>query len=197
MIGKWYFSKFEKDKITYFSAESPEKIMAILNFQEKEILTKKNILDKITPSLNKLSNSQKPLYPIIKYFEWKKAVQQIYEEWLLQPNYSIWNPEKVSPHFSESFFETLFKGKWWKQDQLELMPNSEFNKNFINKRKVKNIETKFFTKTNISFSTDNFIYGNKFANISFSEDWIFWMIIEWKDFSDTQRVMFMNLWEYL
>jgi len=43
--------------------------MAILNFQEKEILTKKNILDKITPSLNKLSNSQKPLYPIIKYFE--------------------------------------------------------------------------------------------------------------------------------
>lgn len=71
---KGLITTFEKGKKTYFAAESPQQLSALVSEKEVEITQQKKLLKDLIPELDAHGQFTKSVRPIVRYYEGDRAV---------------------------------------------------------------------------------------------------------------------------
>ncbi len=79
-------TEFEKEKVTYFRPEPPEKIAALIEYQEKEAQVAKNLAAELLPNLTSQWKTAIGK-PVIRYYEGEEGLKKVLED--------VYSPGKV------------------------------------------------------------------------------------------------------
>jgi sugar-specific transcriptional regulator TrmB len=85
LTKKELMSALTKGKKKYFSAEGPERLMALIDIKEREFEKRKKELKAILPELKELSRLSRER-PKIKFYEGKQGIRRIQEDILRTKN---------------------------------------------------------------------------------------------------------------
>lgn len=198
LAKKGLVSYFIKDKKRFFAAESPNKLLDTidnqvkdLTAQEKELENQKEEVRKILPELESIYNLPETR-PKVRFFEGKEGIKNIYDELL--------DAKEIWAYGSFSHIYTTFP--WFKEYIRKLINRGIKIKDLVEKNKDTLENKEFyqlpaqemrFLSENIKLKTDNIIYGNKVAMISFAKE-LHGVVIESSEIVDTQRQVFEVLW---
>lgn len=190
---KGIVTTFEKEKKTYFAAESPDKLVTLLHKQKQDIDQKQKEFENILPEFRALYNIS-PEKPTVRFFEGKQGLIAMREDFL-----------KTSDKKIEAMYCL---------DDLNKVFTPEENKEFSNRRSAKKIKT-FAICTAINqeikrpqilserrmvpfekfpITSDLTIYNNKVAIASLKGK-LSGVIIENKEIANTMRSLFYLAWE--
>jgi len=190
-------SQFEKGKKTFYVAESPERLLSLLNAFEKELEFKKAETERILPSLLSLFAGAGER-PKVRFFEGTEGTKAMREDFLACKS------KKIE---SLANLDRLF----------ELFPN--YDKEYSEKRIAKGIESliiytrkegplegasdpsklrtaKYISYEEFPLSADVTIFDNKVALATYRTKPI-GIIIEDQDVADTFRALFYFIWNSL
>ena len=185
---KGIVTTFEKDKKTYYSAESPDRLVSLLQKQREEIETKEKEFSKLLPEFKAIFNLSKEK-PTVRFFEGKPGLMAMREDFL-----------KTTDKKIEAFYNI---------DDLNKVFTEKENQEFTTKREKKNIKTfaiytsvkgpikrpqapgqrKFIPFDKYPVSSDITIYNNKVAIASLKGK-LSGVIIESKEIANTLRSLF-------
>jgi sugar-specific transcriptional regulator TrmB len=195
LISRGLMSSFEKGKKKFFTAESPEQLVALLHKEEAEIKEKTRQMMEILPELKILfaAAEEKPRLRFFEGIEGLKAIQddilkskydQLDEIVALDPSYRTF-PPTMQDHRQKLIEKTkniAVRVIYTSQKGATLTPCE-------GKR-----ERRYVPPEKFPFTTDTIIYGNKLA-IGTSTGKLMGVIIESKEISDALRSMFNLAWE--
>jgi len=190
---KGIVTTFEKDKKTYYSAESPDRLVSLLQKQREEIKIKEKEFSKLLPEFKAIFNLSKEK-PTVRFFEGKPGLMAMREDFL-----------KTTDKKIEAFYNI---------DDLNKVFTEEENQEFTVKRSKKNIKTftiytsikgplkrpqapgqrKFIPFDKYPVSSDITIYNNKVAIASLKGK-LSGVIIESKEIANTLRSLFYLAFE--
>lgn len=175
-------------KKNIYIAESPKKLESIL--QEKE-----DVLRQSLPELLALYNI-KPEKPVIKYYEGKEQIFEIYDEILKAKEVWFFGSVKeivaIFPEYFEKFNkEAEERGLKIKEIIGTGAEDIEYFKQYSESGRH---QIRFLPKeSEFIFKTDHAIWGNKIA--IFSYQFMFGVVIEGQDVADTYRALFNLAWQ--
>jgi sugar-specific transcriptional regulator TrmB len=191
LIQKGLMSSFEKGKKRFFSAESPERFLAILHKEEADIKTRVKNVEEFLPELKALFALAEEK-PRVRFFEGKEGIKAIREDFLRTKD------RRIETIYSADFIRGIF--------------TDEERKEFVEKRMKKGIKVRSIytfdkgiltdkTASRCKIPVDKFplfcdiiMYGNNIAITSLKGK-LFGIIIESKEFADTMRSIFELAWE--
>jgi len=200
LIKKGLISYFIKGKKRYFAAEKPERLLDVLENQRKELLTKEEEIEKRQQEIKELLPELRSIYnlptekPKVRFFEGKEGILNIYEE-ILQETDEVWfygafkDLFHVFPNFISMIKRQIKAGL--KIRDLVTRSKEALKVRVLYKKPKQ--EMRFLPK-GLGLTTDNMIYGNKFAMISFGQK-MHGVVIESREIVQTQRKIFEILWE--
>lgn len=187
-------SEFQKGKKTLYSAESPNRLLSLLNTLERNLEFKKSEAQRILPLLNDIFTKVGER-PRVRFFEGLAGAKAIQEDFLLLKNKKI-----------EAFtnFDKLF----------EIFPKHEDD--YTKRRIINGIEalviytradgpvdnatnpsklrkTKFIPNNKFPMTADVTIFDDKVALITYKAKPV-GVIIENKDIADAVRAIFYLIW---
>ncbi len=190
---KGIVTTFEKDKKTYFVAESPDKLVSLLHQQKEDIDQKQKEFENILPEFKALYNlpTEKPT---VRFFEGRQGLLSMREDFL-----------KTTDKKIESMYCL---------DDLNKVFTPEENKEFAERRTEKKIATyaiytavkgevirpkrlgerRFVPFDKYPVTSDLTIYNNKVAIASLKGK-LSGVIIENKEIANTIRSLFYLAWE--
>lgn len=186
---------YHADNKQRFAAESPDKIMLILKNQEEELKKLKNDFSDFIPELKALQGKEETK-PTTKFFEGKDGIRTILEDLL----------ESMEEVEKKEYY--VYSATHASNDISEAYPN--FTKERI-KRKIavkaislarggglSGLDERRWLGTEDESATFILIYDDKAAYISRDlRDLPVGVIIENKDIYNTQKNIFLRLWEFL
>lgn len=199
LIKKGLVSYFVKGKKRFFAGEKPSKLINIiesqrenLTAQEKELENQKEEIKRILPELKSIYNLPEN-QPKVRFFEGKDGIKNIYDE-LLDAK-EIWAYGSVSqiyktfPWFKEFVRKQVNRG-------IKVRDLVEKNNETLEYKKFYQLpkQEMRFLPENIKLKTDNIIYGNKVAMVSYAKE-LHGVVIESKEIIQTQKQVFEVLWE--
>lgn len=76
LSARGLLSTFQKGKRRYYSAESPDRLMTIIQKQQKELAEKESELEKVLPALESLYNAE-GAKPQVRYLEGSEGVKTV------------------------------------------------------------------------------------------------------------------------
>lgn len=193
LMKKGLLSSFDKGKKTFFSAESPERLLSLLRLKEKETQEQAREFETILPDLKKLYSLAGGT-PKVRFFEGKKGIQAIQEDILNTKTNNI--KEFVNMDEAEKVFPREPKD-YRKKVQMHIkniqviytskngahLPNEEGS-----------VKRRFVPFTKFPFSCDIGIYDNKIALISYT-DKIMGVIVENPEIAETLKQFFNLAWD--
>jgi sugar-specific transcriptional regulator TrmB len=182
-----------KNRIRYYTAEPPQKIVSILDGRT-------NYARKILPELLSITNTL-ALKPKIKYYEGMEGVKNILLDTLTAKKellgYS--NLKHVAELFGD-FVKDYAMQKMKRQIRTRMIcPSSEESFNYIKNNYPKNfpqelIEILFVNPKEFWFENEITIYDDKVAVISLNKDELNGMIFESPVYARSQRAIFNLAW---
>ncbi|UCC94484.1 MAG: hypothetical protein JSW40_06640 [Candidatus Omnitrophota bacterium] len=116
LLDKGILSKHEDKKGQKFSAESPEKLLGILQEKQTELL-------KIIPNLLAITKAESSIKPEVKFYQGKEGLKTVYEDTLL----SCEKGDELLGYFSG-------------EDVYNLLPG--YTPNYVKRRAVKGIKAR-------------------------------------------------------
>jgi sugar-specific transcriptional regulator TrmB len=186
-----------KGKKKYFSAEGPERLMALIDIKEREIEKRKKELKAILPELKELSRLSRER-PKIRFYEGKQGIRRIQEDILRTKN--LGSIEEFVP-LDDAY--QLFQahprdhrhgmGKKIKVPERMIYTSK---KGAILPPKESPIDRCFIPVEKFPFHTEITIYANKVALVSFGRK-LTGVVLESEDIANTLRCMFDLLWKAL
>jgi len=186
---KGIVSGIVKNRIQYFHAAIPEKLIQILD-------EKKEKMKIIIPELKKL-NMQIMEYPAVETYEGKEGIKSIYEDIMAdkKPLLAISNTHyifNVLPFFTPNFFKQRVKNNICikllnekTEESIELMKKKD--------RKEKR-ETRFIKELK-DIPITEYVYGEKVAILNTNPQEPFGILVRNKDFAKSQKLIFDLLWD--
>ncbi len=177
------------NKIQYFQAAEPEKLIQILEEKKEKM---KSILPQLKELHLEVSNM-----PSIEVFEGKEGIKSVYEDILEEKKqiaafsntHFIFN---VLPFFVPNFIKNRIKKRIFirllnekTKESIELMKKKD-------KKELR--ETRFLPELKDVAITE-YIYGEKVAILNTNPDDPFGILIRNKDFAKTQNLLFELLWK--
>ena len=192
---KGLISLEKTQKVTYYSASHPKKLLTNLKNQERKL--EDNLIN-----LESLYNLQSKK-PIIKTFEGLKNVAMLYDE---ITDYARLKGKEVLAFGTLAYLGTIHKEQYnyWlnhikskKCHIREILNNDKYNKQYLDKIKKlnnPNHKIKFIPENFNYFDNDNLIYDNKVVLFSSHKDF-FVIIIESEKFAKTFRTFFELAWK--
>ncbi len=192
---KGLVSHFHKESKQKFAAESPQKIMSILKEKEKSLKESEQKIQKLIPQLKSLQEKGGSL-PTSKYYEGKRGVKTILTDLLETLNqsekreYYVYSAKEVSEDINKAypdFTEERIKKKI-KVKAISLARGG----------KTSGLDERRWLGTNDESATFILIYSGKCAFIS--RDSLgkpVGVIIENEMIYETQKIIFLGLWEKL
>lgn len=199
LIQKGLVSHFTKGKKRYFSAEDPSRIIHILEIQEEklrkdqqEIQSQKKELENVLPELMSIFGKSEEK-PKVRFYEGKNGIYQIYEELIKQKGVLYYGSTdgifQNFPDFNEKITKKMIANSVKVRD---LVYKSESALS-IKKYYQEPTQQMRFLLDNLKFRTDNIIYANKVAMISYGSS-LHAVVIESKEIVETQKQIFEVLW---
>lgn len=197
LMDRGLMSSFNKGKKTYFTAESPERLMGLLASEKSAVEAKQSILKNLLPDLLAFSVSlgEKPK---IAFFEGIEGLRSIHADILetndktLENIFSLDDVRKVqsSDDDVESFRNVLMK----KGVSVRILYSSAQDELML----PRSLKSKWFVKRIVAeklpLHGEITLYGNKVAAFSYRGK-IFGTIIESKEIAQTIRVLFDLAWQ--
>jgi len=182
-------SAITKNKILYFQAASPEKLIQII--EEKK--------QKIKEALPELKSLQMPMLslPAAEIFQGKEGIKSIYQDIINEkkPLCSISNTHfvfNVLPFFVPHFIKNRIKSKIFirllnekTKESLELMKKKD-------KQELR--ETRFIESLK-DIPITEYIYGDNVAILNTNPDESFGILIRNRDFAKAQQLIFELMWK--
>jgi sugar-specific transcriptional regulator TrmB len=187
---KGLISAFAKNGVTICYAESPKKLILVLE-------EKKKALDRIMPELLAFNNliDRKPK---MRYFEGSEAYKEVFNDVLKHPdmemlgtfNEKFWDYEK---YFTGYFMPERKKKKIWAR---MLFRDSLALRNVSNEMNAYLSQTKLVPLEKFNVEIEMVVYGrNKVGFVSYEEEMA--IIIESQKIHDTQKSFFETIWSLL
>jgi sugar-specific transcriptional regulator TrmB len=185
---KGIVSFITQNKVQYFQATPPEKLIQILD-EKKEKITS------ILPDLKNL-HVEVSKFPAVELFEGKEGIKSIYQDIITErkPLNAVSNTHyifNVLPFFVPNFVKSRAKNKIHirllnekTKESLELMKNKD-------KEELR--ETRFIPELKDVAITE-YIYGEKVAILNTNPEDPFGILIRNKDYAKTQEILFNLLW---
>lgn len=189
---KGLVSTFLKGKKTYFAAESPERLSNLFKIEESKIKESFSGLKKILPDLDRLYESRGE-HPKVRFFEGSIGINSLREDILKTKTkflYQILPLDIAQSSVSEKKFQ---------DEKIKKLYNIPSKSIYYNKKgrifpeKSGKAEYKFLKD---KFETEVIIYGEKIAFINTKKNPV-GIIIDDKAVSQTVRIFFGALWEFL
>jgi len=178
-----------KNKVQYFQATNPEKLIQILE-------EKKTKIKSILPDLKNLHLEVSKL-PAVELYEGREGIKSVYQDILddkkslsaFSNTHFIFN---VLPFFVPNFIKNRIKNKIFirllnekSEETIELMKNKD-------KKEMR--DTRFISELK-DIPITEYIYGDKVAILSTNLDDPFGILIRNKDFAKAQKLIFELLWD--
>jgi len=192
---KGLMSEFEKGKKTYYAAESPERLSAMLRKLEASLVAKKSSLNNVLPLLLS-SFAGMGERPKVRFFEGMEGASAMRQEFLGVKNKNIegiTNMDKLLGMFPghESDYSTQRIKKKIKSRIIYTRKQGHL-KNFNDNSKLR--QAKFIQYDKVPLSADITIFDNKISFVTYESKPV-GVVVENKEIADSLRALFNFLWE--
>lgn len=190
---KWLILSIKKDNSFVYSAESPRRLLSLLEEDKRKLKIKEENIEKSIEYFNNLKHHKTNL-PKVSFYEWKDWVIELYEKILdrKEPIYSFednWEMFKSMPKFVEYFINERKKRKIY--NKVICPSNNPVNEESKeNLRSVEMIDEKLFP-----FTWDIKICGNHISIMSFKENNSVGISIEDENIANNFKILFDYIWE--
>lgn len=156
----------KKGKKTLYVAEDPRKIM-------EKMEQKKGAIEKILPELLAMTNVTN-IKPGIRYFEEKRAVEEVYLDTLFYPDQEIlsWFPSSLIQTDKEFFNDFYIKKRLEKKIWMRaIAPNTPDMQAFFRKDQDELRQTRLISQETFNIEVGIILYGkSKVGIVSFDEE---------------------------
>ena len=200
LIEKGLIFTTVKGKKKYFSASPPNKIIALLEAQKKNVDSKIESLKNILPELESIYNYS-PTKPRVRYFDGLGGLKEIYEN-TLEVGETIYAFTPIHRKISKSLLS------WLRDDYVKRRVSKNIKAKVISPRYIEDLSDKFFESSSglmreirgvpadqFPFTIEIQIYGPKIAIVSYTVNEMFGVVIESEDASKTWRSIFDLAWQ--
>ncbi|MBI4919394.1 hypothetical protein HY837_05655 [archaeon] len=186
---KGFVSSMVKNKILYFEAANPQKLIQFLEEKKRKV-------ENILPQLKALK-AELPQKPYVEVYEGKEGIKTVYQDILQEKKnlIAISNTHfifRVLPFYAPHFIKQRLKSKIF----IKLL--NEKTKESIELMKKKDREelreTRFIQELR-NIPITEYIYGNNVAILGTNQEEPLGIIIRHKDFAKEQQILFNLLWE--
>jgi sugar-specific transcriptional regulator TrmB len=195
LIGRGLMSSFEKGKKRFFTAESPEQLVALLHKEEAEVKEKTRQMMEILPELKILFAAVEEK-PRVKFFEGLEGLRAVQEDILkskydqMEEIFSLDDAYRTFPPGPDDHRQKLLEKT--KNISVRVIYTSE--QGAILKAKEGKCERRHIPIEKFPFTTDITVYGKKIA-IGTNRGKLMGVIIESQEMSEALRAMFDLAWE--
>lgn len=190
-------SYYYQEKKQKFIAEEPEKLLELLRTKEMEIKEVKNSILSIIPTLKSIQDKESKK-PVSKFYENRAGIRTILDDLLLSMSklkeddreYYIYSSTESSSDINKAYpdFTKVRIKKGIRVKCISLAPGG----------KVHGLDERRWLNTNETSATFMIIYADKTASISRdSEGAPIGILIENKMIYQTQKTIFLKLWNFL
>lgn len=194
LLEKGLVTYITKNKVRYYSPESPQKLVSVL---EQKAKYAKNIM----PDLEAMTSAL-ALRPKIKYYEGMEGLKSILDDTLTAKNKELLgysNLQSASNLFGEYIKEYASKKVKRNIKTRLICPSSQDSFEYIKDYYPKEfppelIEILFVNPREFWFEHEIVIYDNKVAVISLNKDELIGMIFESAVYAGSQRAIFNLAW---
>ena len=197
LMKKGLMSALTKGKKKYFSAEGPEKLMALIDIKERELEKRKKELKAILPELKELS-SLSGERPRIRIYDGKQGIRRIQED--IPRTKNLGTIEEFVPlDDAYQLFPAHPRDHRHEMEKKIKVPERVIyssKKGEILPQKEGPIKTLFVPIERFPFHTEITVYANKVALVLFGRKLI-GLVLESEDIAKTFRCIFNLLWKGL
>lgn len=192
LIQQGLISEFQKGHVRFFHGTEPQQLIYLQEQRKKKIELNIERLKEIVPALEGMQNPML-IKPKVRFYQGEEGIGTLLNEIINNEAFDgYFNPEityKYYPHIVDNFLEN---GQKKSLHIRELMTPSNTTNAYVKRIKNPNHQCKILPKKH-HFSSDNFIFGNKVAFISYLEGSIA-VVIESEDIAHTQKITFDLMW---
>jgi sugar-specific transcriptional regulator TrmB len=197
LMEKGLMSSFDQGKKTYFTAESPERLISLIRTQERDLQIREKELNDFLPEIQAIYDLADNK-PKVKYYEGLNGLLAMQEEYLRTKSKKIDNISSL-----DSFLKVMPNvGKSYTPRRIEKGVRSRFlyvtkngpDKSLANSDKKELRESKHIPYEKFPFESDIAIFDNKISLESYSKNGAMGVIIENEGIADSMRAIFNYLW---
>jgi sugar-specific transcriptional regulator TrmB len=198
LMKKGLMSSFEQGKKTFFTAESPDRLLSLIKIQEEELKNKEKEFSRHLIDL-RLMYGKADNKPKVKYFEGVEGLKALQDEYLKVKSKQIDNVLNLDNVFSimpgvlnDYTPRRIEKGI---NSRFMYISKKEADQRFKSVDKQKLRESKHIPYNIFPFNADISIFDNKIALEAYSnKNQIIGVLIEDKEIADSFRAMFNFIW---
>jgi len=177
---------FVKDKKYYFQAVEPRELIALLKEKEDKI-------KRVLPELEKIKESAREK-PLVEMFEGIKGAIALLEELYKEKELLVYGSAQKAYESLKHIPESLARRRVEEKIKAKMIfEKSKYALFRIEDPKIRKVTEMKFLKSMEKCPTVTFIAGCKVGILSFDGE-ISGVYIQDKEISDTQRIVFENLW---
>ena len=185
--------KFEKESITYFRPEPPQKLVEIIEARKKETAIAQELAHDLIPNLTSQFNLSVGK-PTISYYEGVKGIHEVFKNIYApknEPVYGCVDLEKADEAFPSHIIGNLIplrmKNKVFAESIVADSPQSQA----IHKEDATHLrKTTIVSKTKYPLPAEIDVYEDKIALLSFEKGKFIGMIIQNQAFATTLKSIF-------
>lgn len=194
LMKKGLMSSYDQGKKTYFTAESPERLLSVIKIQEQELKEKEKQFSRYLPELRSMYGSADNK-PKVKYYEGAEGLLSIQEEYLKVKRKEILgisnmdNILKYQPKLDNQYIpRRIKKGIKGKLIYISKKPIESLK---TDPRQLR--ESRYVSYPEFPFEADLTIFDNKISLESY-KDSLVGIVVEDESIADSMRVLFNYLW---
>lgn len=178
--------------------EPPEKLSVLIDQEKWEIKRKEdNLQDIITSIYDTVLNAKENTESQVKYYEGKRAVQNIYDDILRSSEIRAYvNSGEIIDVFPENFEKFQSVARNGRTEIWDLQEDNYLSRQFTEKVKIQNYHLKFFPKDIKIHSMDYLIYEDKITIIR-GKPTPLAIVIQNRLLYENAKVLFDLMWRLL
>lgn len=185
-------NEYAKGKVRYFRACEPEKLIKLQENKKRKIDDNILQLQRVLPLLQNMKNPLSAA-PQVRYYKGAEEIQRLLSETLVSNEFlAYFNPTTAYEVIADSIEYFIVEQAKKKMHIRELVVQSKKTKYYLDSIKNPNHKCKVLPKK-YNFFSDNIIFGNSIAFMSYLEEPI-GVVIESEDIARTYRTVFEIMW---
>lgn len=186
-------TEFEKEKVTYFRPEPPEKLAALIEHQEKEAQVAKNLAAELLPGLTSQWKTAIGK-PVIRYYEGEEGIHAVFRD-IYAPKkdtvYGCVDLEAAGRAFPEHILKTLIPLRIRnKVTAHSLVTDSPEARLVASKDTTQLRKTTLLDKKEFPLPAEIDVYEDKIAMLSFEKGEFLGIVIQNESFARSLRSIF-------
>jgi sugar-specific transcriptional regulator TrmB len=192
LAAKGLVSVSGKEPLQEYIAESPDKILKLIQIQLDKKQAELKQAEELIPQLKSIHNVSDR--PQVKFYEGTEGMEQVYEDTLTSHETILAYANVNEMHTAmPDYFPKYYKRRTNKGIHIRaIIPSNEAGVERVNKDKEESRESALVPETQVYFSPEINIYDNKIMIASWKEK--LGIIIESKEIADAMKTIYELAW---